>query len=185
MKMFNKLGTIFLIVLIYLTNNSFAQQISLKDSLKGPSVIFRSEVEKIVGSLMTPDDEYPVSVNSVLVKDTNSDFMAVVIKARIAEGWHIYSSVPATHHYIVTELTLELPMGVEKIGEWLNPLSKESTKEKGVYIYENQVVFIHYLKTKEGVNMEGSIKAGIDYQCCDSSMCNPPQTKLFKLSIRQ
>ena len=183
--MFKKLAKYFLALLLFVHSISFAQQISVKDSLKGPSVIFRSEVEKIVGSLMTPDDEYPISINSVLVKDTNSNFMAVVIKANIATGWHMYSSVPVTHHYIVTELTLDLPIGVEKIGEWLKPLSKESTKEKGVYIYENQAVFIHYLKTKEAVNMESSIKAGIDYQCCDSSMCNPPQTKLFKLSIRQ
>lgn len=182
--MFKKLVKYFLALLLFVPYISFAQQISLEDSVKGPSDMFRNEVAKVVGSLMTPDEQYPVSVNSVLVKDINSVFMAVVIKARIATGWHMYSSVPATHHYIVTEFTLELPSGLEKTGEWIKPRSKESTKEKGVYIYENQAVFVHYLKiTAGGDNKDDFIQTGLDYQCCDSSMCNPPETKLFKLAV--
>lgn len=181
--MFNKLVRGLLAVLFSVPYISFAQQITPNDSVKGASDIFRKEIDKIALSLMTPDEQYPVSVNSILVKDINSDFMAVVIKAKIAAGWHIYASLPATHHYIVTDFILELPSSVEKIGEWIKPISKESAKEKGVYIYEREVVFVHYLKATARGNTESIIQTGLDYQCCDSTMCNPPQTKLFKLAI--
>jgi hypothetical protein len=145
---------------------------------------FRKEIEKSINELSveTPGDQYPVSVSPSLLKDSSSDFMAVIIKINIADGWHIYSIVPPIHHYVNTDFLLELPEGVEKVGDWIKPVSNES-QEKGVYIYEKEAVFIHYIKIAANLERESYIETGLDFQCCNYSICKPPGTRLFKLII--
>jgi hypothetical protein len=152
--------------------------------VQAQSDVFRKEVENTGNALLleAPREQNPVAVNTLLVKDKSSDMMAVIIKVHIMTGWHIYSIVPATHHYINTEFILELPTGVEKAGDWIKAESRTS-EEKGVYIYENEGIFIHYLKAADNQDHERVIETGLYYQCCNYSVCKPPAERLFKLKI--
>ncbi|SFW19376.1 hypothetical protein SAMN02927921_00470 [Sinomicrobium oceani] len=59
----------------------------------------------------------PVSLNAALVWSNDKKQLAVVMKVRVLEGWHIYAYVPDSQPYLTAELKLSAPDGVTPIGE--------------------------------------------------------------------
>ena len=145
---------------------------------------FITETRHVAKSILVaaPAEKDPVSIGGVLRNDSGSDMLAVILRVDILEGWHIYSVVPPTHHYINTDFILELPGEVQPVGEWIRSESVESDEE-GVFIYEKEAVFIHFLRKTGNLKPEKSIRAGIDYQCCNYSVCKPPATKTVDLKF--
>ncbi len=144
---------------------------------------FDQDIEKAVTALKCklPDQQFPVSVEARLIQDQQSDSLAVIIKVLIADGWHIYSSVPKNMPYIVTEYILEPDTKVKKAGNWKKTKAAESGTEKGVMLYENQAIFIHKLK-KTTPSAKGELNVGLYYQCCNKLQCMVPTEQTFKLN---
>jgi hypothetical protein len=125
-----------------------------------------------------PDEKNPVTLNAQLV--TEGDSLAIIVKATIAPGWHIYAYVPQTEPYIMIDPILKLPENIKAIGEWKKTEPEASSIDKGVLIYENEAVFIH--KAVKLTNAPGGlIKTGLYYQTCNLRQCLPPDEKTFEL----
>jgi len=128
-----------------------------------------------------PDEQDPVSVNAVIVRGENEGELAVVIKATMAAGWHIYAYVPDDQPYIVTEMILRLPGSVSKTGEWIKSPASPSSTDRGVLNYEKEAVFYCLLISESSDS--GILQAGILYQACNERQCLPPREKLIDIRL--
>lgn len=128
-----------------------------------------------------PVETDPVSINAVLVKDNNSDSAAVIIKAELYPGWHIYAYVPPDKPYITTEQLLHLPQGVKAVGQWQKSPPQTLETDAGVFVYEVEAIFTQKMLVPKGSS--GTIEAGLSYQTCDIHQCMPPVEKTVKLAF--
>ena len=142
---------------------------------------FDKMIERSIKALScpAPDERQPVTINTALVKLAADGDMAVIIKARMAAGWHLYAYVPSNLPYIPTECLLELSADVKAIGGWQKSRAIPSGTDRGVLLWEREAVFVQRLRL--GKNSEGRVKAGLSYQACDFRQCLPPADKWFDL----
>jgi hypothetical protein len=133
------------------------------------------KISKAAAGLICPiaDEQNPVTLNSMLVTDFQGDSIAVIVKANLAKGWHIYAFVPENQPYIVTECLLEPDANLQPVGKWVKSAPIASNTDKGVFIYENTAFFIHKMK-KKSKNVKGKISTGLYYQTCNLQQCLPP-----------
>ena len=129
-----------------------------------------------------PDEQEPISINAVLIKEKTTGKMAIVIKALIAPGWHLYCFVPSNMPYIPTECILKLPAGVTAVSGWEQTRPMASGTGPGVLVWEQEVVFVRRLKSDRS-DQKGIIQAGLSYQTCDLRQCLPPAEKLFDMEF--
>jgi hypothetical protein len=127
-----------------------------------------------------PDERNPVSLNVQMVNE--GDSTAIIVKARMAPGWHIYAYVPSTQPYIPIEQVLHLPENMKAVGEWKKTEPEASSDDPGVLIYQHEAVFIHKAVKISPMKTRGVIKAGLYYQTCNLRQCLPPKEKIFELS---
>lgn len=127
-----------------------------------------------------PDMPDPVKVNAAVVWNKTKDKIAVVVKASILYGWHIYAFVPKTAPYLKSKLILEIPDHVVPISDWQEPVT--FLMENNVYIYQGDIVFIRYFSINKKTKGD-EIKTGLFYQTCDLKQCLPPQSKTIQLSL--
>ena len=75
---------------------------------------FVKKVEKtaIAFKVKEPLASDPVSVDAKLVWNGNKTQAAVIVKAKLLDGWHIYAYVPNTQPYIQYKMVLEVPKSV-------------------------------------------------------------------------
>ncbi|MBD1366592.1 hypothetical protein IDJ77_22450 [Mucilaginibacter sp. ZT4R22] len=120
-----------------------------------------------------PDEERPVMLNAKLISDYGGDSVAVIIKACMAPGWHLYAYIPENMPYILTECLLESDANAKPVGAWIKSAPQASTTDKGVLIYEDVAVFTRKLK-KTSKLIRGKISTGLYYQTCNLQQCLPP-----------
>ncbi|MBO9633652.1 MAG: hypothetical protein J7578_11095 [Chitinophagaceae bacterium] len=129
-------------------------------------------------SCALPDEREPVTLNAMLVNEKDS--IAVIVKAALAPGWHIYQYVPQNLPYIPIDHVLQLPKSITAVGGWIKTDPASSANDPGVLIYENEAVFIHKALRIEN-NGKDTIVAGLYYQTCNLRQCLPPVEKTFNL----
>ncbi|WP_282135772.1 protein-disulfide reductase DsbD domain-containing protein [Seonamhaeicola maritimus] len=170
-----KINRYILLTLILVAQFSFAQTTKVSEDLKKKVEAASSE---LFTSPTNPMD--PVAVNSTLVWSDDKTQVAVILKANIADEWHIYAYVPETQPYIASKLELELPAGVKAMGEWEKPYSEPYGDD--IYVYHGTPVFVQYCSVGE-FTKGAEINCGLYYQTCDLRKCFPPQSKskTFKL----
>jgi len=127
-----------------------------------------------------PDEQNPVTLNATLVSMAASDSIAVIVKAHLEPGWHLYAYVPDNMPYIVIKCILNPDANVKAIGSWVKSSPSASAMYPGVYIYEYEAVFIHKLKKVSGT-VTGIISTGLYYQTCNLRQCLPPVEQTFEL----
>src|SRR5690606_6658609 len=88
-----------------------------------------------------PTEADPLSLNAGVV--SSGDSVAVIIKADIAEGWHIYQLVPEHLPYVATEYVLRLPENISADGKWSTSDPRPSNTDRGVLIHEGGVWFVY------------------------------------------
>ncbi|MBD0825475.1 protein-disulfide reductase DsbD domain-containing protein [Aestuariibaculum marinum] len=142
---------------------------------------FKLEVENAAKKLSLENPEFsdPVMVNASTVWNKSRDKVAVVVKASILSGWHIYAYVPQTQPYIQYDMVLEAPEGWEALGEWEAP--KPYPYEQGIMIYKGIITFTKYFEVKNHSNK--NLTAGLFYQTCNINQCLRPNQKVINLNI--
>ena len=120
-------------------------------------------------SMAEPLDHAPVSAGAVVVgyavsepseffvgKDGKTEIKAVyepgayrtskgalvdlVVRMKIAEGWHTYARVPKGATYDLTKIDVELPAGAHWYGEWKMPETHDGAKP-GTAEYRGEAIF--------------------------------------------
>jgi DsbC/DsbD-like thiol-disulfide interchange protein len=171
MKTIKKIAFIFFVALMV---KSYGQ--------KQSDPVFTKKVEKAASGfkITGPNVADPVSVDAQLVWNSNKTQVAVIVKAKVLPGWHIYAYVPKTQPYIQYKMILEVPKGITALTEWTKPNSYPY--ENNIFVYEGELVFARYFSVKD-LGAGAKIKAGLFYQTCDLRQCLPPNTKAKELKL--
>jgi hypothetical protein len=108
------------------------------------------------------------------------EIVTITIHVRTAPTWHIYAHEAVGTSNTPTELTLELPPGIEAVGEWQHPQSHPD-RESGVPVLEGSFTFHHKLRARPAAELGSrELVCEIAYQACDPLMCRPPK----RLTVR-
>jgi len=124
------------------------------------------------------DDRNPVALSAAANKLEDDNF-EVVIRMKIHKGYHTYANVSEQEPFIKTEIRIDLPQGYQKVGDLITPAFKKSGTA-GTTIYEGDGVFRQKIKGSG----PGEIKCTVSYQCCDNSICFPPEEKNLVISLK-
>ncbi|MFD2940141.1 hypothetical protein [Flavobacterium notoginsengisoli] len=143
---------------------------------------FVKKVQKAAGAFKIKDPvaSDPVAVDAKLVWNSKKTQAAVIVKAKLLEGWHIYAYVPSTQPYIQYKMVLELPESINPLGDWIKPNSYPY--EDNIFVYKGEIFFIRYFSV-ENLKKDAVIKAGLFYQTCDIKQCLQPNTKSRDLKL--
>ncbi len=95
----------------------------------------------------------------------------------VHDGFHTYATLADGDSFIPTEITVELPEGYEKVGELVLPAPSPSAT--ATTYYTGTGVFRQRIKGSG----TGVVTCKIRYQVCDASICMPPVTKTFDLTL--
>ena len=115
-------------------------------------------------------------------KISAGDTVDVLLRLRIAGGFHIYPLDQAEKPFLPTTVKLELPDGLEAVGNWTAPDPR--TGHGGAKVYMESAVFRRRLKVKEAVTAgRFSIKGELHYQVCTDEVCWPPKTISLSTAI--
>lgn len=166
-----------------ISHKGFVLMVMMCISVHGFSQQNDSIIEKAIKELTVAEPSYidPVAIAAKLVKLENKNEFAVIIKANILNSWHIYAFAAKTTPYITTEVILDLPENSTAVGDWKGPAPLMF--EEGVFIYEGNIDFVHYVKLNENLSNDAVISCGLYYQTCDSQKCFPPQKKIIELKL--
>ncbi len=120
------------------------------------------------------DNNSPVAVGAKLVT-YHGGSQAIVVKFKIAPGYHIYANVADEDPFIKTNVAMGDSENY-KVLQAKIPSSKYYN-ENGTTVYENEAVFVLPLS---GYGKE-KLKVICEWQCCDSQICFPPAEQIIEL----
>jgi hypothetical protein len=102
--------------------------------------------------------------------------ITLVIRARAREGWHFYSATQDNGTNIPTKIEVDLPEGMQFVGEWKYPESEHGKLVDGATF--ERVIRVG----DERVDLT-EIKGSIRFQACAAQKCLRPQTLNFSVPI--
>jgi hypothetical protein len=123
------------------------------------------------------NDAEPVAIASQFIVLQNGKKI-LQIKIKIHPGYHIYDNVSNVDAYLPTAIDINLPNGYFSQGVMKRPFGG-FYNQSGTTVYKDTVIFTQEIS---GKGTEELIIT-IDYQCCDSQICFPPQKKKFKVNL--
>ncbi len=102
------------------------------------------------------------------------DTIEVFVSLHTAPLWEI-GALDAEPPSAATQLTLQLPDGVQAQGDWLAPSPGPSSMPGGHAAYSGEVVFTRQLLVDNAaVGGDHEIRCSIGYQACDGIKCLQP-----------
>jgi hypothetical protein len=113
----------------------------------------------------------PVMITTSVVTLESGNW-EVFVKFKIHPEHYIYSHVADSDPYVVTTVDIEVPQGFTAVGDLRRPTAIPYN-QKGTTIYKDEVVFSQEIK---GIKLT-LVRATVTYQCCDGTICHPPETK--------
>lgn len=129
-----------------------------------------------------PTEQDPVSLNATVV--STGDSLAVILKARMAPGWHIYQLVPPHMPYVAADPIFSLPGEVEVPDKWQTSDPIPSPTDRGVLIHEDEAWFVLKMPVLNQFDGPLDAKTGLYYQTCDHRQCLPPVEKTIDIKLK-
>lgn len=128
--------------------------------------------------LGVPNATNPVVIGAGLTREQvrPGETTILIIKAKTAPQWHIYSAEGKTGVSRPTKLDVKLPAGFETAGPWRYPQQKrDKDASEETWIYEGELTFARPLKVAANAPPGPfKITCNFAYQACDASSCLPP-----------
>ncbi len=123
------------------------------------------------------DKQNPVAL-SATVNTLENGNRELVIRMKIHDGYHTYAHVSDADPYIATDIQIELPEGCSMEGDMTIPAftslaGTETTVYTGECLFRQQIA-------GQGT---GEATCTVTYQCCDNSICFPPETKTLTVTL--
>jgi len=108
--------------------------------------------------------------------------LEILVRVRIAGGYHIYGTGSVAGPFSPATLSLELPDALTMAGDWIVPRS--TVTRSGESIYTDSVLFRRRVKVKlNALEKRLSIKGELRCQACDEELCRPPGKIALSASV--
>ncbi|MEK7483627.1 MAG: cytochrome c biogenesis protein CcdA [Planctomycetota bacterium] len=142
----------------------------------------------LIPPIPIPVPENPVEIAVVLDEAIKrGQEFSLKIRITIQEGWHIYGA-EQPKPYIATTVSLEEILNVERIGNWITPISQpvlDPVLGDTFYPLTGSVIFEQKLKIGESfkddiLRLQGNVR----YQSCNETSCLAPKTAKFQIESR-
>jgi hypothetical protein len=120
-----------------------------------------------------PNASNPVTTGMRLNLPTNSrTYFEIVVRLRLATGYHIYGTDEVKAPFQATSLELKLPEGFYATAPWSAPPSETSNSGP---IFNNSIVFRRWVNGPPNTP-PGQYPVGVEvrYQACNQDVCFPP-----------
>ncbi|MBD5226080.1 MAG: DUF255 domain-containing protein [Bacteroidales bacterium] len=122
---------------------------------------------------------------TVTVENNSPDAAALKLSAEVEPGWHLYGFDLPEDGPNATVITIELPEGVEAVGE-LEPSRAPIEKYDPVFMlnlswWDSAVSFTRNLRITDGKSHE--VTGQIYFQGCNDQTCISPQRIPFKVTV--
>ena len=131
-------------------------------------------------SVGEPDDKNPVIVSS-RASEQGANEVEVTIQLNIMPSYHIYKVVSDQDPYLPLKLSFDLPGGCKLMGEPVYPVAK-GYGTTGTTMFEGKIVIKQLISCKQ---VPESIGFTISFQCCNETICFPPEEKHFEVAIKK
>jgi len=141
-------------------------------------------------SVTEPTDFAPVSVGATVAtyfhsKEGNFSkkgaLVTLVVRLKVADGWHTYGQVPEDVPYKPTKIDAQLPDGFRWNGGWQAPLETNGDVP-GLTEYRGDVVFIRQFYATTAVT-KAKINGNVQFQVCDVQRCMPAAKASFEVPV--
>ena len=143
-----------------------------------PSIQPAIQIPDIAIDISDPSASAPVSVGAGVAPGEvhAGETVTLVVRAKLADGWHIYAADRESGSTVPTSLALNLPDGLEPVGDWKYPEPETSESVLGpIHVYHHEAVFAHNLRVAEGAQGNLNIQCEFGYQACNDDICHRPR----------
>ena len=121
----------------------------------------------------------------------NGALVTLVVRLKIADGWHTYADVGEQPYKKVTKINIELPKSARWEGEWQTPRTYPSVEPglaeyRGDAVFTRQFYFISVPTEDRNVSTgqaQVSLLGTVRYQACSGELCLLPRNIPFEASI--
>ena len=138
-------------------------------------------------SVDEPTNAQPVAFGAALDRDTAApgETLTLVVRANVAEPWHIYSADGPTGVGRPTSFELTLPEGVSADSEWTNPEATVKESALGpIASYHGDIRFSVPVNVSDTAALgEQQIQCKINFQSCTDQQCLPPTSTLLTIPV--
>lgn len=101
------------------------------------------------------------------------DQVTLVVRLKLARGWHIYPVDSPQTLRQNTKLSLILPKGLVRSTNWMLPQTTDAGQQP---VYQGEVEFRRKLKvTPNAASGKAEVTCRVSYQACNASICLPPK----------
>ena len=137
-----------------------------------------------------PTDVAPVSIGTTVAtyfhsKDGNFSnqgaLINLVVRLNIADGWHVYATVPQDVPYNPVKIESELPKGFRWYGDWQKPVSS-SGDVAGLTEFRGDAVFMRQFYATQA-SSKTTIHGTIHFQACNVEKCLPVVSAPFDVPL--
>ncbi len=149
----------------------------------GPPAIDGGDIDVAV---QEPTAEHPVSLG-IAIRPSQAkpgDTVALVVRAKMFEPWHIYAAEGPTGVGIPTQLQLDAPEWISA-SAWGLPGSRVEESPLGpMALYEGDVRFVAELTVSEDAPAgRHPLEVKVTYQSCNETQCLPPTTEALQVAL--
>lgn len=125
-----------------------------------------------------PTSSVPVAVGAAL-SSTHAQpgqEVTVVIRAKLASGWRVYTTVPSGEPYIQTTPDIDLPDGVTLVNDWRSTPGRPDMKNPRLRVVADELVLTRRLHIDADIDPGTvSVTCRLEYQSCNSQYCMRPE----------
>ncbi|MBV8879459.1 MAG: hypothetical protein JO332_05830 [Planctomycetaceae bacterium] len=134
-------------------------------------------------SIQETSESRPVVLHAEITPATAEpgEIVTLVVRLRIATGWHVYAAAPLQSGSQATQICMEAPPELIPRGEWLRPPGKPF--ESGRTIYSGEVILQHKLLVGKVNDGKLEVPVQVSYEACNSDRCLPPASRKITTSI--
>ncbi len=119
-------------------------------------------------------------------KNLTDGEVEIIMKAKIDEGWHLYSQFINEGGPIATSFSFEESADYQLIGE-VEERSKvhegyDATFEMDISYFEKEAIFVQKIKVNKA-NI--TLKGAVTFMLCNDEQCLPPDEKEFSVEVKE
>lgn len=117
-------------------------------------------------------------------KKINENEAVVFLRAKMDDGWHIYSQHVEDGGPIKTSFDFAESKDYTLVGKTAEPTPKtkyENVFSMDVSYFDNEVVFQQRVKLTKG---QAVVRGTLEYMACDANSCLPPEEVDFAIAVK-